>query len=177
MTHLYLVRRLAMAMLLSLGISHVYAQNSYFICEEANGVRHLTDSEAGTKNFKNCQKRKYELPTVIAVPKSAPRSAPRSNESVAAPTASPANFPRVEANTQRSRDTGRRAVLEDELRTEEAKCNNLRKDFTGGEPERQGNERNYAKYQERAAQAKEDLARCDSNVAALKNELTKVQAM
>ncbi len=166
-------KRAVLAIALALSGATAYAQSTYFICEREDGGRHLTDSEAETKKFKNCQKRQYELPTIIAAPKQSGQRA----AAPSAPAAAPANFPRVEADAQRNRDTGRRAVLEDELRTEETKCATLRKDFNGGEPERQGNERNYAKYQERSAQMKDDIARCDSNVAALKNELAKVRAM
>ena len=80
-------------------------------------------------------------------------------------------------DAQRNRENGRRAVLEDELRAEEAKCAVLRTELGNGEPERLGSERNYAKYQARVAQMKEDLARCESNTTALKNELSKIRSL
>jgi len=47
--------------------------------------------------------------------------------------------------------------LLDEVRTEEGKLAELKKEFQNGEPERQGGERNYAKYQERVALMKEEM--------------------
>ncbi|MGV3741728.1 MAG: DUF4124 domain-containing protein, partial [Burkholderiaceae bacterium] len=44
-------------------------------------------------------------------------------------------------------------------------------EYNNGEPERQGNERNYAKYQERVASMKEDLNRTEKNIEALKREI------
>jgi len=57
------------------------------------------------------------------------------------------------------------------MKTEEQKLASLKKEFNNGEPERQGDERNFAKYQERVASMKEDLDRTEKNVEALKREI------
>jgi len=57
------------------------------------------------------------------------------------------------------------------MKTEEEKLADLKKAFNNGEPERQGGERNYAKYQDRVASMKEDLDRTEKNVEALKREI------
>jgi hypothetical protein len=56
------------------------------------------------------------------------------------------------------------------LQTEEQKLAELRKEFNNGEPERRGDERNYAKYQERVLM-KDNIARTEKNVEALKREI------
>jgi hypothetical protein len=89
----------------------------------------------------------------------------------ASPVASPSNFPRVDGATQRARDDDRRAILDDELRAEEQKLAALRRDFNNGEPERQGGEKNYAKYQARVAQMRDDISRSEKNVEALRREI------
>ena len=89
----------------------------------------------------------------------------------ASPAASPASFPRVDSATQRARDDDRRGILNEELRAEEKKLADLKRDFNNGEPERQGNERNYAKYQERVAQMREDIGRAEKNVEAIRREI------
>jgi len=61
--------------------------------------------------------------------------------------------------------------LLDEMKTEEQKLADIRREYNNGEPERRGDERNYAKYQERSAALKDDLARTEKNVEALKREL------
>jgi universal stress protein E len=73
--------------------------------------------------------------------------------------------------TQRVRDTDRRRVLEDELRSEEDRLARLKAEFNNGEPERRGDERNFALYAERVQRLREDVARSESNVSALRREL------
>ena len=57
------------------------------------------------------------------------------------------------------------------MQREEQKLAALKKEYNDGEPERQGNERNYAKYQERVASMKSDIERSEKNIEALKREL------
>ena len=51
----------------------------------------------------------------------------------------------------------------------------LKKAFNGGEPERQGNESNYAKYLERLEQMKSNMARVEQNIEALKREIANIR--
>lgn len=81
---------------------------------------------------------------------------------------------RVDPGAQRARDSDSRRILESELQREETALAALKKDFNNGEPERQGGERNYAKYQERVAEMRAAIGRKEADVAALKRELTKV---
>jgi len=67
-------------------------------------------------------------------------------------------------------------ILESELRREETKLAEMQKEFNNGEPERQGGERNYQKYLDRVEEMKAALARKQSDVAALKRELSKFPA-
>jgi hypothetical protein len=119
-----------------------------------------------------------DLPGYIAAP--APRAAPAvtmrqgaGRPAAAAPN--PVGFPRVDTATQRARDDDRRAILEDELRSEERKLTDLKRDFNNGEPERQGNEKNYAKYQERVAEMRDDIGRSEKNIEALKREIANIR--
>ena len=50
----------------------------------------------------------------------------------------------------------------------------LRKDYNNGEPERRGDERNFARYQERVAEMKAAIARKEADVAAIRRELSKL---
>ena len=83
---------------------------------------------------------------------------------------------RVEPGEQRARDSDARKILEGELQREEVKLADLQKAYNNGEPERQGDERNFQKYQERAAAMKAAIERAQSDVAALKRELAKLPA-
>lgn len=92
----------------------------------------------------------------------------------AAPAASGAPNERVDPKDQRSRDNERRRVLEQELREAEERLAKLQKEFNNGEPERQGNERNYQKYLDRVAELKASVARQESDIQAIKRELSKI---
>jgi hypothetical protein len=110
--------------------------------------------------------------TVIQGRTPAPRPA-----SGPATTGSPAARPpeaRVDPGAQRARDTDSRRILESELRREEERLAELRKEYNNGEPERLGNERNYQKYLDRVADLKSSIARKEGDIAAIKRELTKL---
>lgn len=81
---------------------------------------------------------------------------------------------KVDPAAQRARDSDSRRILENELRREEEKLAAMRKEFNNGEPERMGGERNYAKYQERVVDMRSAIGRKESDVAAIKRELSKL---
>jgi hypothetical protein len=112
-------------------------------------------------------------PPRAAAPAAAMRQGGARPAAAAAPN--PAGFPRVDNATQRARDDDRRDILNDELRAEAAKLAALKRDFNNGQPERQGNEKNYAKYQERVAQMSSDIARSEKNVEALQREIANIR--
>jgi hypothetical protein len=130
--------------------------------------------EQGNKSFQNVGSakgcRRMDVGPVLSVP------APRLPAGRAAPaedraSVSPASFPRVDRDTQRTRDSDRRRILEDELKAEEERLGRLRAEFNNGEPERRGDERNFALYQERIQRLREDIARVENNVGALRREI------
>jgi hypothetical protein len=81
---------------------------------------------------------------------------------------------RVDPAEQRSRDSDARRILGDELRREEDRLASLRRDYNNGEPERNGDERNYQRYLDRVAELKAAIVRKEADVAALKRELSKL---
>ena len=144
------------------------AQNEIFLCVDDEGRKTFTN----TGNTKGCKRQ--DVGPVMTVP--APRVPARSVASNNLEQhATPANYPRVEADTQRSRDGERRRILEDELRAEEERVGRLREEFNNGEPERQGSERNYQRYADRVAEMKSAIARKEEDIAAIKRELAKLQ--
>jgi hypothetical protein len=147
------------------------AQTTVYKCVDKAGRVEFTDiSKAGCKAL--------DLPGYMPAPVPVPRSAPPVTMRQGAgrpPAASPANFPKVDNATQRARDDDRRGILNEELRAEEKKLADLKRDFNNGEPERQGNEKNYAKYQERVAQMRDDIGRAEKNIEALKREIANVR--
>ena len=143
------------------------ADDKIYFCIDAEGHKELTNG-----NRKGTCKA-LDLPGAItAAPKRPASVAARSG---APATTAPADFPKVDNAQQKARDADRRQILQDELQSEQQKLAALKADFNGGEPERNGNERNYAKYQERVTQMKDDIGRVEKNIDALNRELAGIR--
>ena len=100
---------------------------------------------------------------------------PRTGSPVPASGPRPADS-KVEPAQQRARDGDARRILESELKKEEEQLEQMRKEFNNGEPERRGDERNYQKYLDRVAEMKAAIARKESDIAAIKREISKLPA-
>lgn len=81
---------------------------------------------------------------------------------------------RIDPADQRARDSDRKRILESELKREEEALAALNRDYNNGQPERLGDERNYAKYQERVAAMQAAISRKQADIAALRRELAKL---
>lgn len=163
------MKKLLLRTSLTIGLASVLAvplaQAQIYRCESPDGTP-LFQNAPG----KNCKA--LDLPSLTTVPSvRLPASAQRTTTANAAPS----DFPRVDAAAQRSRDSDRRRILEDELGREQSRLEEFRKEYNGGEPERLGDERNYQKYLDRVARLKDDITRSESNVAALRRELDSVR--
>ena len=122
---------------------------------------------------KDCKK--LDLQGISVIPAPAPKRPASSGGAVQTASlkssSSPADFPRIDSSTQKARDNDRHQILMDEMKSEQDKLAALKKDYNNGEPARQGNEANYAKYQERVAAMKDDISRTEKNIEALQREL------
>jgi hypothetical protein len=139
------------------GYAHAQSPGEVFLCVDEHGNKEYKN----TGTTKGCKK--VELPSLLTIPAPPKRAASSS--------ASSPDFPKVDGNAQKARDNDRRQILQDELKAEQDRLANLKKEFNSGEPERRGDERNYAKYLERSANMKDDVSRSEKNVEALKREL------
>jgi hypothetical protein len=156
-------RQLTAVLLLATAAGYVHAQSDVYLCLDDNGRKEYKNTGA----TKGCKK--IDLPSLTMVP--APPKKPAVQTAAARSSSSPSDFPRIDSGTQKTRDNDRRQILLDEMKTEEQKLANLKREFNSGEPERRGDERNYAKYQERVAVMKEDIDRTEKNIEALKREI------
>lgn len=159
-------------LLCAAALPHASAQGVY-VCVDPEGRKTLTDIDRG-----GCKT--LVPPTaasdLIPAPRRAASSAPVRMASVAPKASStPADFPRVDSAQQKARDDDRRGILNEELRSEERKLADLLKEFNNGEPDRQGNERNYAKYQERVANMRDNIGRTEKNIQALRREISSIR--
>ncbi|MGH6609100.1 MAG: DUF4124 domain-containing protein [Burkholderiaceae bacterium] len=139
-----------------------------FVCTDEHGQKVFQN----TGNVKSCKK--MDVQPILTLPAQRMPQArggvqPAVEQRAAA---SPASFPRVDGETQRTRDSDRRRILEDELRGEEERLAKLRAEYNNGEPERRGDERNFALYKERVQRLQEDIARTENNVRALSREMS-----
>jgi hypothetical protein len=159
------------APLLALGVAlHTQAQQTMYKCYDERGHLELTDT-----NKHGCKP--LDLPGYITTnPPPHPVPPPRTHQG-SAPSASvsPASFPRVGAAEQRARDDDRRAILAEELRSEQQKLVDLKSGFNNGEPARQPAEKDNARYQQRVAQMRDDIARSEQNIEALKREIANLR--
>lgn len=77
----------------------------------------------------------------------------------------------VPAGVQWQRDLGRRRILMSELNSAEQRLQDLNAQYRDGQPERQGNEKNYQKYLDRVEDLQQAIRLTEANIAALRREL------
>jgi hypothetical protein len=162
------MRTLATCLLAAVGITAsaaTWAQTrTVYRCPNNVYTSEITEKEAKDRG---CRTIEGAPITIVAPPKPAPR--PGAN-------GARGEGEKVDAKDQRARDSDARKILEAELKREEEALSALQKDFNNGEPERQGGERNYARYQERVEEMRKAIERKQADVAAIRRELAKLPA-
>lgn len=113
-----------------------------------------------------CKKIEGAPVTIIQMTKPRPATA--------VPGASGGGNVRVDPIAQRGRDSDARRILEGELRGEEEKLAVMQKEFNNGQPERQGDEKNFQKYLDRVNDMRAAIARKQTDIAALQREIKKL---
>ena len=114
-----------------------------------------------------CKKLEGAPVTVIQMTKPRPSG-------TAVPSASGSGAARVDPTAQRARDSDARRILESELKNEENRLAEMKKEFNNGQPERQGNEKNYQSYVDRVGQLSAAIARKEADIAAIRREIQKL---
>ncbi len=161
-------KQFAGLLFLAMAAGFAHAQSEVYLCVDEHGKREYKN----TGVTKGCKK--VDLPGITMIP--APPKKPATQTAAAKPAAStPSDFPKVDNGTQKARDNDRKQILLDEMKAEEQKLANLKKEYNNGEPERRGDERNFAKYQERVVAMKEDIDRTEKNIEALKREIGNIK--
>lgn len=150
----------ALSMLLATGAAHA----EIFKCIGEDGRTTYTNA----KTDKGCKALPSDLP-VSSVPSNAPAKK-------AAPT--PANFPKVDGDTQRARDSDRRRILEQELATEQKSLDQATKDLGEAEADPEtfrtksgGIGRNVAAYDAKVKPLQDKVGLHERNIEALKKEI------
>lgn len=151
-------------------LAPAHAQSDVYVCMNGDGTREYKN----TGETKGCKRVDMQGISMIPSPYKKPVVQTASFSRPAGPAASPASpgdFPKIDSGTQKARDTDRMQILTEEMKVEERKLAALKQDYNNGEPERRGDERNFAKYQDRVASMKDDVSRTEKNIEALKREI------
>jgi hypothetical protein len=159
-------QQLSVVLLLATITGYAHAQSDVYLCVDDSGKKEYKNTGA----TKGCKR--IDLPSLTMVPAPPKRAVA---QTAAKSSSAPSDFPKVDSGTQKARDNDRKQILLDEMKTEEDKLANLKKEFNNGEPDRRGDERNYAKYQDRVASMKEDIGRAEKNIEALKREINNLK--
>lgn len=131
-------------------------------CVDASGAKRFTNIKAEAKGCKPLNV--GPVNTVPAPARPQPKAAP-----------GPANFPKVDAQTQRQRDLDRRKILEQELANEEKLLAEAKRNLAEGEAVRLGSERNYQRYLDRIEGLRKQVKLHEDNLANLRKELANVK--
>ena len=140
-----------------------------YLCKDENGRSTYTNVKEEMAG-KKCTAVSREVSVVPGVPVVA--GAPPAKS---AATTTPANFPRVDSATQKSRDDGRRKILQNELGSEQQMLKLAQQKLAEQEQVRTGDERNFAKVAERLQPYRDKLDQHQKNVEALQKELANLK--
>lgn len=152
------MRNLALAGLLMLSPA---VQGEIYKCMEPNGNNLFTNDPKEAK-AKGCKTMNLGPPNTVSGP-----AKPQAKST----TPSPQDFPKVDKDTQKQRDSDRRKLLEQELASEEKLLAQAKKELAEQESIRLGSEFNYQRVLNRLEPYKKKVALHENNVANLKREL------
>ena len=135
------------------------AQSTVWRCVGPDGRPQYTNVKADAQG-RNCTVVNKEVSVVPAYKQ--PPSAAKNDPS----------YPNVDRETQKTRDDGRRKILQEELEEEEQKLADAKAKLQEEEGVRLGNERNYQRVLDRLQPYKDAVAEHEKNIGALKKEIS-----
>jgi hypothetical protein len=159
-------------LLLSTGLAYS-AHAEIYECVDGSGNKRFTNIVSEAKGCKvlNVGPVGPPTPAAPAVPATAGKASPARPSA----TPTPANFPRVDAQTQNSRDNDRRRILENELGNEQKLLDQAKKELAAQESTRGGDERNYQRVLDRLEPFKKKVKLHEDNVANLRREIANMR--
>src|SRR5919106_6247309 len=154
---------LVFAGVLCVSLAHAQQVTEIFKCKGADG--HWTY----TNDRREAERQKCELVTRQVNVAPAQKPAPRNS------TARPNEFPKESATDRAKAQSRQREILEKELAAEQASLAKARQDLAAQEAVRSGDERNYARVEERLRPFKDSVETHEKNIEALKHELSNLR--
>jgi hypothetical protein len=147
------------------GVAQAVPSDGIFVCVDSDGHKTYQNSADGP----SCRR----VDGIVATIPSSELPRGQMPRPGARASITPASFPRVEASTQRARDSDRRRILEDELRFEQDRLAHLQTEFNRGQPQPAPDETiGSVRYHEHVQGLFDNIERSESNIASLKRELT-----
>lgn len=162
------------AVLMCLGIAPVSLAmgTELYVCTDSSGVRTYQNSDSG----QGCVLLNLNPITVVPAVKDRRPSVKKADEF------EPPSTDRAESEGRRtqavqpafSASDDRAKILQEELRVEESKLASLKEEYKKGQPDRNGDEKNYQKYLDRTSRLEQDIRSTQENVDILKREIGKL---
>jgi len=154
----------ALITVLCAATAHAQTVTEIFKCKGPDG--HWTY----TNDRNQAERQKCEVVTrqVNVAPAQKP-AAPRNS------TARPNEFPKESAGDRAKAQSRQREILEKELAQEQASLAKARQELAAQESVRSGDERNYARVEERLRPYKDSIETHEKNIEALKRELSNLR--
>jgi hypothetical protein len=166
------ITRPVLTLFLAAATSAAQAQNTVYRCP-GPPVLYTDALSAKEAQDKGC--RTIEGTPITVMPSTRPRPPAASGNISSGSEARSGVDARIDAGLQRSRDNERRRVLETELREAEGRLAAAQAEYAGGNAEKRGDEsRNYQKYLDRMAELKASINRQETDIQALKREISKL---
>lgn len=137
-----------------------------------------TDPQSGAKELNNdpaSAKHKHCIRKNVGPMNTVPSPAPRATAPAAAGQQRTPNFPSVGSDTQRQRDGERRKILEQELGQEQIQLDNAKKQLAEQQEVRFGNEKNYARVEDRLRPFEARVRQHEINIESLRKELGNIR--
>jgi hypothetical protein len=132
-----------------------------YVCFDAAGQRTVTNVRTAMKGLK-CE-RQADAPLPVTPGTRLPAKGPGS--------ASPADFPKVDASTQKARDDMRHKVLAEELVNEQKLLAKATQELGDARTPRVGEDKSSVKYLERINEAEKEQQRHRQNVESIQREI------
>lgn len=131
--------------------------------------------ENGRVTFSDVYRKGAQRIEMPGAPAALPSASAKTPKQRASYTPSPADFPRIDADTQKRRDDIRRQVLQDEIAAERRNADEARRQLTLGERLQPGERATDSTYLNRVKRLRDSLNQHEQNVAAIQRELANLK--
>jgi hypothetical protein len=150
-------RRTFFLLMLAAGFAQA---DTMYKCTDANGATTYTNRKDKTPGKQCTVLTQDKAVSTFAAPKASRASTP-----------TPEGFPRVNSETQKGRDDGRRQILGGEMQTEQEKLEEAKQKLAEQEAIREGGEKNYQRVLDRLKPYQEEVDLHQRNIDALQQEI------